>query len=385
MFLKLLKSKWALGAIFALFCILSPITLKASLPDFDGNGKVDFADFLLFVAVFGQSAIGQNAVYDLDGSGTVDFGDFLIFATAFGQPTSDTVRGVSTQGFATRTISNLLDCPGGRISSVGTITSDDGNVWIMPAQTQYTTARHASDMYNQCTGVFTSNSGALNLSVVPVVEIDQDGETITGYIFADNYFEFYVNGTLIAVDAVPFTPFNSSMVRFKVKRPFTIAIKLVDWEENLGLGTEANRNFSHHPGDGGLVASFHDANGNPVAITNDQWKAQTFYIAPIRDLSCIVEKGIEHLSGDCDTRGTNNGSQFYAMHYPVPSNWYDSDFDDSGWPQAYTYTNATVGVNNKPAYTNFTDLFDDPEHDAQFIWSSNLILDNEVLVRYTVK
>ena len=73
------------------------------------------------------------------------------------------------------------------------------------------------------------------------------------------------------------------------------------------------------------------------------------------------------------------------MHYPVPSNWYDSDFDDSAWPQAYTYTNATVGVNNKPAYTNFTDLFDDPEHDAQFIWSSNLILDNEVLVRYTVK
>ena len=143
--------------------------------------------------------------------------------------------------------------------------------------------------------------------------------------------------------------------------------------------------FLHHPGDGGLVASFHDANGNTVAITNGQWKAQTFYIAPIRDLSCIVEKETEHLSGDCDTRGTNDGSQFYAMHYPVPSNWYDSDFDDSAWPQAYTYTNATVGVNNKPAYTNFTDLFDDPEHDAQFIWSSNLILDNEVIVRYTVK
>ena len=76
MFLKLLKSKWVFGAVFALFCIFSPIILKASLPDFDGNGKVDFADFLLFVAVFGQSAIGQNAVYDLDASGTVDFGDF---------------------------------------------------------------------------------------------------------------------------------------------------------------------------------------------------------------------------------------------------------------------------------------------------------------------
>ena len=173
MLLKLLKSKWALGAVFALFCIFSPITLKASLTDFDGDGKVDFADFLLFIAVFGQSAAGQNAIFDLDTSGKVDFGDFLIFASAFGQPASDPVRGVSTQGFATQTISNLLDCPGGRISRVGTITSDDGNVWIMPAETQYTTARHASDMYNQCTGVFTSSSSALNLSAVPVVEIDQ--------------------------------------------------------------------------------------------------------------------------------------------------------------------------------------------------------------------
>ncbi|MCE2435999.1 MAG: hypothetical protein J4F29_24255, partial [Candidatus Latescibacteria bacterium] len=84
-------TQWALGAVFALFCVFSPITLKASLLDFDGNGKVDFADFLLFVAVFGQSGVGQNAIYDLDASGTVDFGDFLIFATAFGQTISDPV------------------------------------------------------------------------------------------------------------------------------------------------------------------------------------------------------------------------------------------------------------------------------------------------------
>lgn len=39
---------------------------------------------------------------------------------------------------------------------------------------------------------------------------------------------------------------------------------------------------------------------------------------------------------------------------------------------------------NKPAYTNFTDIFDEPINDAQFIWSSNLILDNQVIVRHTV-
>ncbi len=43
-----------------------------------------------------------------------------------------------------------------------------------------------------------------------------------------------------------------------------------------------------------------------------------------------------------------------------------------------------VGVDNKKAYTNFTAQFDNPSNDAQFIWSTNLILDNEVIVRKTV-
>ena len=38
----------------------------------------------------------------------------------------------------------------------------------------------------------------------------------------------------------------------------------------------------------------------------------------------------------------------------------------------------------EPAYTNFADVFDNAMNDAQFIWSSNLILDNEVLMRYTL-
>jgi hypothetical protein len=41
-------------------------------------------------------------------------------------------------------------------------------------------------------------------------------------------------------------------------------------------------------------------------------------------------------------------------------------------------------VDNKPAYTNFTTIFDDVSNDAQFIWSKNVILDNEVIVRKTV-
>ena len=64
---------------------------------------------------------------------------------------------------------------------------------------------------------------AIDLSAVPVKTIDADGETITAYFFGDNYAELYINGQLVAVDPVPYWPFNTSLVRFKVKRPFTIA------------------------------------------------------------------------------------------------------------------------------------------------------------------
>lgn len=54
--------------------------------DFDGNGAVDFQDFLLFVAQFGKSSSddGFDARMDLDGNGAVDFQDFLRFVAAFG-------------------------------------------------------------------------------------------------------------------------------------------------------------------------------------------------------------------------------------------------------------------------------------------------------------
>lgn len=54
--------------------------------DFNGDGVVDFNDFLLFAQGYGKSA-GQadfNAKLDLDSDGTIDFDDFLRFVNAFG-------------------------------------------------------------------------------------------------------------------------------------------------------------------------------------------------------------------------------------------------------------------------------------------------------------
>ena len=48
--------------------------------DFDGNGRVDFPDFIAFAQAFGS---GQDR-YDLDGSGHVGFSDFLAFVQVYG-------------------------------------------------------------------------------------------------------------------------------------------------------------------------------------------------------------------------------------------------------------------------------------------------------------
>lgn len=294
-----------------------------------------------------------------------------------------------TQGLATiTTIPNLYTCTGGRIAAVGSITATDNTVWMVPAVTNYTNNAFpfASNLYNECTGnIYTNATAALAaLNGSDIVTIDANGEVITAYIFADNYFEIYINGAPVGKDNVPFTQFNSNIVRFKVNRPFTISMLLVDWEERLGVGCETNGGFTYHCGDGGLVAVFKDANNTIIAKTGNDWKAQTFYTAPIMNLTCPTESGTTRNSSTCSSADSNSGTAYYGLHWPRPSNWTSATFDDTSWPAATTYTNATIGVDNKPAYTNFTNIFDDVSNDAQFIWSKNVVLDNEVIVRKTV-
>lgn len=292
-----------------------------------------------------------------------------------------------SQGLATTTTANLY-LAGQRVASLGTITATDGSMWTMPAEVNYTNSAFptAPDLYNPYGTKYPTAAAALAaFNSADIVEIDADGELVTAYIFADNYFELYINGTPVGKDAIPFTDFNSHIVKFRVAKPFTIAMKLVDWEENLGLGSESSGGSAYHPGDGGMVAVFKDASGATIATTGSAWKAQTFYSAPIKDLSCPTENGAVRSTTNCSTSDANDGSQFYALHWKVPATWMETAFDDSAWPAATPYTNAVIGVNNKPSYTNFTDVFDDGSNDAEFIWSTNVILDNLVLVRYTVK
>ena len=54
--------------------------------DFDDNGMVEWADFVLFAGAFGYREGDEeyDAKYDLHGDGRIGFADFVIFAGSFG-------------------------------------------------------------------------------------------------------------------------------------------------------------------------------------------------------------------------------------------------------------------------------------------------------------
>ena len=312
-------------------------------------------------------------------------------------PDTSAPRRLITQGPATRiVIDNINPCqnpvPGMNLrrAAVGEITATDGTVITVPAATSFPKRPDAiaADLYNECNRVTPLNTAAVQAATAPVVEIDRDGEVVTGYIVADNYYELWVNGQLVAVDATPFTPFNSSIVKFKVKRPYTMAFLLVDWEEHLGLGMERNplppnpRSQPYYPGDGGLIARFSDG-----TLTDATWKAQSFYIAPLMNPQEVVEKGNVHDTGAIGgrvhpfARRPDCQDKCFAVHYPIPQGWQSPRFNDSLWPRAWEFTNEEIGVRSLPGFTRYPELFGD----ARWIWSYNLVLDNVVIARKTVR
>ena len=66
---------------------LTTPTSTAPTPDFNGDGAVNFSDFIAFVSAFGTRSGQSNfdPKFDLDSSGDVGFTDFLTFSAAFGK------------------------------------------------------------------------------------------------------------------------------------------------------------------------------------------------------------------------------------------------------------------------------------------------------------
>ena len=280
-----------------------------------------------------------------------------------------------TRGKAT-ILSNDISpgCQGSRPAALGSFPVPNGSTIFVPGDTKFSTGKRLHNFYNQCSSVTPTSMAQVNIESMEVTTIDPDGEVITGYILCDNYCELYINGQFIGTDPVPFTPFNSVIARFKVKKPYTIAIKAVDWEELPGLGSENNNGNPYHAGDGGIIALFSDG-----TVTDSSWKAQVYYISPVTSPDSVETRQDNTRFTHQLPRNISCADSCYAIHYPIPSEWINSSFNDADWPKAVVYAPSTVGV-NFPAWSNFTSLWGK----NQFIWTSNLVVDNLVLLRKVV-
>ena len=170
-------------------------------------------------------------------------------------------------------------------------------------------------------------------------------DTMKLNVYADNWFMLYVNGRLVAVDPIQFTPHNVVSVDFLPEYPMTIAVLAkdnADPKNGLEYGTSI--------GDGGFCLKFADG-----TVTNATWKAKNFFHGPVNS----------------DTANPK------VIHEPLPANWWATDFDDSTWKNAKEYT--VEEVDPKQPY------FDNDFEGAKFIWTDDIALDNTVIFRIKVE
>lgn len=179
----------------------------------------------------------------------------------------------------------------------------------------------------------------------------QNAATVTGVIYADNWFQLYVNGALIATDPTPFKPFDVIPVSFPAVYPMTIAIVAKDYADPVtGLEYDNTK-----VGDGGLIARF----SNGVA-TSSTWKTLVVSRGPLNLDRCLA------VPAECK-----------VDNIVTPSTWFTPSFDANAWTAASVFTREQVQPH--------ADDFDRPDWSgASFIWSKDFVLDNTVLFRTTV-
>ncbi len=170
-------------------------------------------------------------------------------------------------------------------------------------------------------------------------------DTLKLNVYADNWFMLYINGELVAVDSIKFTPHNVVSVDILPEYPMTIAVMAKD-----NADPKTGLEYGSSIGDGGFCLKL----GNDI-VTSSAWKAKNFFHGPI--------------NGD-----TTNPK---VRHEPIPANWWAANFDDSKWSKAKEFIEEEVGP-KQPYY----------EHDfkgAKWIWSDDVALDNTVIFRTRIE
>ena len=191
-----------------------------------------------------------------------------------------------------------------------------------------------------------------------------DADSFTIEVWADNWMAVYVNGTLIGEDSVSITTersFNSETFSFEAAYPFTLAIEAKDFKET-DSGLEYIGENNQQMGDGGIIAQVKDSSGAVVAVTTGDWKALVVHQAP--------------LNTDCESSSDPDSECEFAIT-DTPSDWTATSFDDSAWGNATVWD--AGAVDPKQGYDDIS-----WDGSAQFLWGSDLEVDNTVLLRTTV-
>ena len=173
----------------------------------------------------------------------------------------------------------------------------------------------------------------------------QIADTIRANVYADNTFQLYLNGELVAVDSIAFIPHNVISVDILPKYPLTIAVLARDNADPQTGMEYANTNI----GDAGFILKFSDG-----TVTNGSWKVKCFSHGPVGG----------------DTRNPR------VETTPLPDDWFTVGFDGSDWKNAREYSEQEIDP-KQPYY-------DADFKGAKFIWSDDVRLDNTVVFRHTV-
>lgn len=170
-------------------------------------------------------------------------------------------------------------------------------------------------------------------------------DTVHVNVYADNWFVMFINGELVAVDSIKFTPHNVVSLDILPEYPMTIAIMAKD-----NADPKTGLEYGDHIGDGGFVIKFSDG-----TVSNATWKAKNFFKGPL----------------DHDAKNPR------VEHTPIPDKWWTVDFDDKSWPNATEYTEQRVNPKEPFYQSDFAG--------AKFIWSEDLDLDNTVIFRTKIE
>ena len=185
-------------------------------------------------------------------------------------------------------------------------------------------------------------------------------------VWADNWFELYVNGKKVGTDSVPITTeksFNSEKIKFTATYPLTIGVIAKDFTENAS-GLEYIGKSNQQIGDAGFILQIREtASGKIVSYTTNKWRSFVINTAPTNP-TCVSSKTP---LVDCLHKDNT-----------IPKSWNTYSFKDSSWKYATAYSKEEVGV--KEGYFDFS-----WNSNASLIWSSDLKLDNVVLFRTIIK